>query len=49
MLHFVTVLIFKFLFVRTLKPFGLFSWKSVVHLFLSTHDVRGIVHINSQG
>lgn len=51
MLHFVSVLIFKILFGRTLKPFGLFFWKSVVHLlllFLFTHDLRGVVLINSQ-
>ena len=35
-----------------MKPLALFLWKSVVHLLLlllSTHDLRGIVHINSQG
>lgn len=49
------------LFGRTLKPFGLFFWKSFLPfwnksilgflslLLLSTHDLKGIVHINSQG
>lgn len=52
MLHFVTALIFKFLFGKTLKPFGLFFWKKIAHLvllFLSTHDLRVVIHINSQG
>lgn len=44
--------IFKNFFGRTLKPFGLFFWISVAHLLLlalSTHDLGGIAHINSQG
>lgn len=52
MLHFITALIFKFLFGKTLKHFGLFFWEKIAHLvllFLSTHDLRGVVHINSQG
>lgn len=52
MLHFITALIFKFLVGKTLKLFSLFSWKKIAHLvlsFLSTHNLRGVVHINSQG
>lgn len=51
MLCFVTVLVFKVLYIRTLKRFGLLFWKNVVHLlllFLSPHGLWGIVHINSQ-